>query len=133
MRERTRFSPPVVGGSSLLVIFSVLCLTILALLGLSTVQAEQRMADASVQAVSAYYKADCQAELIFARLRNGEVVEGVKKNKDKYMYECLISENQKLMVELQCEEGGWKILRWQAVAEAEMAEEADSFLWDGET
>lgn len=39
MNERQRFSPPAVGGSSLLVIFAVLCLTVFAMLSLSTVQA----------------------------------------------------------------------------------------------
>ena len=39
MNKKERFSPPAVGGVSLLVVFAVLCLTIFALLGLATVQA----------------------------------------------------------------------------------------------
>ena len=52
MEDKKRFSPPVVGGSSLLVIFAVLCLTVFALLSLSTVRADVRLSEASVQAVS---------------------------------------------------------------------------------
>ena len=51
MDKKHRFSFPAVGGSSLLVIFAVLCLTVFALLGLSTVQAGQRLSNASAEAV----------------------------------------------------------------------------------
>ena len=66
MDERRDSFPPAVGGSSLLVIFAVLCLTVFALLGLATVQANSRLSDASAQTVSGYYAADCQAETILA-------------------------------------------------------------------
>ena len=51
--DEKRFAAPAVGGSSLLVIFAVLCLTVFALLGLSTVRADGRLSDASAKAVSA--------------------------------------------------------------------------------
>ena len=60
-RNNSRFSPPAVGGVSLLVAFAVLCLTVFALLALATVQADARLAGASAQAVADYYAADCQA------------------------------------------------------------------------
>lgn len=60
MSERRRFSPPTVGGSSLLVIFAVLCLTVFALLSLSTVQADGRLSQTSAEAAQAYYAADCR-------------------------------------------------------------------------
>ena len=40
--NKTNFRPPALGGVSLLVIFAVLCLTVFALLSLSTVQADCR-------------------------------------------------------------------------------------------
>ena len=56
MKRKSRsLSPPAVGGSSLLVIFSVLCLTVFALLSISTVQADRRLALASAETVKAYY------------------------------------------------------------------------------
>ena len=54
MARRVHFSPPAVGGVSLLVVFAVLCLTVFALLSLTTVRADVRLADASAQAVSDY-------------------------------------------------------------------------------
>ena len=54
MDERRDSFPPAVGGSSLLVIFAVLCLTVFALLGLATVQANSRLSDASAQTVFLY-------------------------------------------------------------------------------
>lgn len=117
MKQKERISPPAIGGSSLLVIFAVLCLTVFALLSVSTVQAEKRMADASINAVAAYYEADLEAEKIFARLRAGETVPGVRESEEIYSYSCPISENQRLEVELQKSREVWTVLRWQAVAE----------------
>lgn len=47
--DEHRFSPPAVGGSSLLISFAVLCFTIFALLALETVQAGKRLSDALQQ------------------------------------------------------------------------------------
>ena len=48
--ENKKISFPGVGVSSLLTIFAVLCLTVFALLSLSTVQAQTRLAETSRQA-----------------------------------------------------------------------------------
>ena len=74
MNKEDRFSPPAVGGISLLVAFAVLCLTVFALLSLSTVQAQKRLSDASLKAVGEYYAADSEALRILALLRSGEAV-----------------------------------------------------------
>ena len=132
MREKEPFSPPVIGGSSLLVIFAVLCLTVFALLGLSTVQAYGRLSDASVKAVSAYYAADCQAERIFAQLRSGEKAAEVEKTGDVYSYSCPISESQKLEVELLYRNETWTVLRWQAISTVEISGDETLEVWDGE-
>ncbi|MBR2852660.1 MAG: hypothetical protein IKB91_09800 [Anaerotignum sp.] len=131
MHKKQRLSVPVVGGSSLLVIFAVLCMTVFALLSLSTVLADGRLNQASVEAVSAYYTADTQAEEIFARVRQGELPEEVTEKNGIYTYSCPISENQALQVELQKTAAGWKVLRWQAVVTAEWEEDTLN-LWDGE-
>ena len=131
MRKQETFSPAAVGGSSLLVIFAVLCMTVFALLSLSTVLADGRLNQASVEAVSVYYTADTQAEEIFARVRQGELPEEVTEKNGIYTYSCPISENQALQVELQKTAAGWKVLRWQAVVTAEWEEDTLN-LWDGE-
>lgn len=130
MRKQDTFSPPAVGGSSLLVIFGVLCLTVLALLSLSSVQAERRLADAAVTSVRDYYGADLQAEEIFARLRSGETVSGVRETDGTYEYEIAISRRQALSVALHREGMAWEVLRWQTVTSE--AEPDDSLhVWQG--
>jgi len=131
MDNRRRMQLPVVGGSSLLVIFAVLCLTVFALLGLSTVQAGGRLSQASAQAVADYYQADRQAEEIFARLRAGEEPDGVTNTDGVYAYSCPISDTQQLEVELLHGEAGWTVLRWQAVSVAAWENDEILDLWDG--
>ncbi len=131
MAERDRFSAPAVGGSSLLVIFAVLCLTVFALLGLTTVQADGRLADASAAAVSAYYAADCRAEAILARLRCGELPPEVSVDGDVYAYACPISDTQVLEVEVRIKDGGYAVLRWQAAPTGSWAADESLDVWDG--
>ena len=126
-----REAPPAVGGSSLLVIFAVLCLTIFALLALSTVQAERRMAEASYAAVQGYYEADTMAEKILAQLRTGIVPEGVQKENDIYSYQCKVSEVQALAVEVQITGNDYRILRWQLVSTTEWEADENMNLWNG--
>lgn len=111
-----KFSPPMVGGSSLLVIFAVLCLTVFTLLALGTVQADSRLADASMKAVTDYYAADLEAETIFSALRMGESPSRVTVTENIYSYSCPISRTQELRVEIQKDSDSWNILRWQAVS-----------------
>jgi len=131
MKQNERFSAPTVGGTSLLVIFSVLCLTVFALLCLSTAQAEKRIADASLEGIAAYYEADRQAQEIYAQLRGGEIPAEVMCEDDIYSYSVPISKYQRLEIELYCSGGVWHVERWQAVVlEDEDAEDTLEF-WDG--
>lgn len=130
-KEKRGFSFPAVGGSSLLVIFAVLCLTVFALLGLSTAQAGARLSAASAAAVEGYYQADQQAEEILARLRAGEVPEGVRVRGTEYQYECQISDTQMLAVAVRLQDGESTILRWQAVSTVEWEADDSLTVWDG--
>lgn len=131
MAEKRRFSFPAVGGSSLLVIFAVLALTIFALLSLSTVQADGRLGEQSVRAVAGYYEADCQAEEILARLRQGERPEGVELRGGIYCYSCPISPTQALEVEVRLDGTGYIIERWQVVSTVQWQPEDSLSVWDG--
>lgn len=132
MSRNDRSGMPLVGGSSLLVIFAVLCLTVFALLGLSTAQADRRLSEASMAAVADYYRADAQAEAILAQLRNGQCPDGVTLLDDIYTYACPISERQELQVEVRRDGARWQILRWQSVSTAAWEEEVPLEVWDGE-
>lgn len=130
MREK-RFSVPVMGGSSLLTILSVLCLVIFALLSVSTVQSQRSLSEASAAAVEGYYAADCRAEEILARLRTGEVPRDVSKEGTTYRYSCPISDTQSLEVEVELEGGDYTILRWQAVSTTDWEEDDSLNVWTG--
>lgn len=126
-----RFSPPVMGASSLLTVFSVLCLVIFALLSISTVQAQRSLAQASASTVEGYYAADARAEEILARLRAGEMPEGVSKQENEYRYSCPISDTQTLEVEVELEGADYTILRWQAVSTTDWSSSEELNLWSG--
>ena len=121
---------PAVGGSSLLVIFAVLCLCVFAMLALCTAKAERQLSDVGQEAVNAYYAADMEAEKVYALLRSGQTVPGVIQEGEKYRYACVISETQVLLVEVEKTEDGWQILRWQTEARTEAIDEMLP-VWDG--
>ena len=141
MGNEKRALPPAVGGSSLLTVFAVLCLTVFALLSLATVQADARLSDASVQTVAGYYKADHAAQEILACLRSGaplpegrtvRATHGPDHKGTLFSYTCPISGTQNLEVEVIVEEdGGYTMLRWQACPAAEWESDDSLDLWDG--
>ena len=126
-----RETPAVVGGSSLLVIFAVLCLVVFALLSVSTVQADERLSQASAETVSAYYQADCRAEEILAQLRSGEMPEGVVQDGTGYHYQCPVTENQVLQVTVMLTGDSYEVLQWQTVSVTQWNDTGTPAVWDG--
>ena len=129
MNKKNSRGFPIIGGSSLLVIFAVLCLAVFAMLSLSTAQADRRLADTSIQAVADYYAADSRAEEILARLRTGQMPEEVTQNGTVYSYSCINSPSQSLFVEVS--ENSWEVLRWQAQPTVDWQEDDSMELWRG--
>lgn len=143
MAKKESFAPPALGGSSLLVVFAVLALTVFALLSLSTVRADVRLGDAAAQAVTGYYQADCQAQEILARLRSGETpVEVTSHMEDswhaprmvRYTYAVPISDTQELQAEVlvNSADGSYSVLRWEAAPVGELEFDDGLDVWDGE-
>lgn len=147
MREQKKssFSPPALGGASLLVIFAVLALTIFALLSLSTVRADGRLSEASAQAVQNYYAADCKAQAVLAWLRTGEgspdvpedftVTTSIREYPDHsetvHAYTIPISDTQELQVEVRMDGANdFEILRWQAAPVGDWEIDEGIELWD---
>lgn len=131
MSEKRSFRPAPVGASSLLVIFAVLCLTVFALLSVSTVRADQRLSDQALTAAEGYYEADCMAESILARLRAGEVPAGVTGKDGVYTYACAVSDTQALVVEAAVDGEDYTILRWQVVSESQWQADDRLPVWNG--
>ena len=132
MDKKNRFSFPTVGGSFLLTIFAVLCLTVFALLSLSTAQAGGRLSETSYKAVAGYYAADCAAEEILARLRAGELPAGVTEENGMYAYTCPVSDTQALKVEIALDGAEYTVRRWQTVSTADWQADDTLDVWDGE-
>ncbi|MBR6701474.1 MAG: hypothetical protein IKL72_07085 [Firmicutes bacterium] len=132
MMNRKNASPiPMTGGSFIIVIFAVLCMTVFALLSLNTALADKRLKDASLKGTEAYYAADCRAEEIFADIRLGKIPEEVKEENGVYSFSCYVSDTQSLEVEIVREEEGFRVIRWQTVTFVEYEEKGPE-LWDGE-
>lgn len=112
MNKKTNIPAPV-GGSSLLVIFSVLCFSVFSMLVLATVKADERLADASFHAVTAYYEADCEAERILGELRAGVVEDGVTQSNDIYVYQCPVNDTQSLCVAVEVSGGTYEVREWK--------------------
>lgn len=131
-RGKDRSAPPTAGGISLLVVFAVLCLTVFALLSLSTVRADDRLGRLSAQAVMDYYRADTRAEEILAELRTGKISDEVTVDGASYCYTCPISDTQELQVEVKLDGDVYTILRWQAVPVGEWVVDDSIHVWEGE-
>lgn len=159
-RQKEHFSPPAMGGSSLLTVFAVLALTVFALLSLATVRADVRLADASARATADYYAADCKAQEILAQLRNGEVPEiadcslfklsqiqgansgepgeGTELSGGGLLYanySVPISDSQELQVSVILQgvsNQDYVILRWRAVSVGGWTPDEGLDLWDGD-
>ena len=112
MNRKTNIPAPV-GGSSLLVIFSVLCFSVFSILVLATVKADERLADAGFEAVTAYYEADCEAERILGELRAGVVEDGVTQNGQIYTYQCPVNDTQSLNVVVEITDEAYEIHEWR--------------------
>lgn len=131
MKQKRRIGIPAFGGSSLLVIFAVLCLTLFALLGLSSAQASERMNTAAVESVTAYYAADLEAERTLALLRQGSVPENVQKNGNIYSWSCPVNERQELKIEVRIEGSEYEVLRWQLVSTTQWVADDKLNVWQG--
>ena len=131
MGKRRSVLPPPVGGSTLLAVFAVLCLTMFAVLSLSAVRADDRLSRKSADAVSAYYRADTEAEAVLARLRAGEMPEGVTAEDGIFSYQVPVSDTRELQVAVRVQRQDYTILRWQTVSVADVEYDGSLAVWDG--
>lgn len=129
---------PMTGISALLVIFAVLCLTVFAILAISTVEADRKLADKSLKQVQNYYAADAMAEEVLSSLRQGEIPEGVSRiglteeGWTTYEYKCPISETQHIAVKVAINGRQYQVIRWQVVSSFQWESDENLNVWDGE-
>ena len=124
--------PSGLGLSSLLTVFACLCLSIFAVLTISTVQSDGRLSDNSRKAVEGYYLADCKAEEILAKLRAGETPTGVSREGDRCSYCCEMPNGQVLQVEVSLQGQDYQIHRWQVVSTTNWQPDQVIPVWAGQ-
>jgi len=142
--EETSNPPVIIGVSSLLVVFSVLCLTVFAMLSLMTVQADKRLLQTSVSTIEARAEADAKAQEILSKLRAGKIPAGVKsalgeglfgsgaeipEGMPVYTYSCPVTENAHLEVAVAVNGSDYRILRWQEVSDIEWESDDSIDVW----
>ena len=130
MKRRESAAP--VGAGMLLVSFAVLCLVAFAALCLSSAGAEDRLSRASAETLLARREADAEAEAILARLRAGEVPEGVRQDNDVYDYTVPIAPDRELRVSVRRAGETYTVLFWREVPTGDWQADERLTLWDGE-
>ena len=130
MKRRESAAP--VGAGMLLVSFAVLCLVAFAALYLSSAGAEDRLSRASAETLLARREADAEAEAILARLRAGEVPEGVRQENDVYDYTVPIAPDRELQVSVRRAGETYTVLSWREVPTGDWQADERLTLCDGE-
>jgi len=140
-----------VGTVSLVLIFAVLCLTVFAVLTLSTANAEKTMANRTADFITSYYNADTNATIITAHIlesyRSGNFPEegdidasffGVpltaKQNDSDILYVSFIykvNDVLNLSVKLRLSEEREMVLEWRLVSSLDWEVDDTLPVWDG--
>lgn len=131
-----------VGSATLVMVFSVLCLTIFAALSVVTAQSEWNLAQKTADAVTAYYQADSIGVDIFNQMvaqydgaftlpeeypSQLDVVDGV----EYASYWIAIDETQNLWVQVYQEDGIVKVARWQVEESGTWITDQSLDVWAG--
>ena len=120
------------GAVSLVMIFCILCLVIFSVLTLASADREYRLSEMTARNAAEYYRADCEATLIVAALRNGiEPEADIAWEGDTATFVLPMGDSLGLEVAVAVGDGTCEILRWQTVYTGEW--EPDEFLnlWEG--
>ena len=134
MREQKRPMRLNIGSASIIMLFSVLCLTVLAALSLLSANSQWSITKRSADSVADYYKADLTATEIFNRVKSGDTSEvsvDSFEGTTYIAYSVPVNDRQALDVRLAESDGIWKILSWSTVDSADWIPDDSLNIWDG--
>ena len=120
------------GAVSLVMIFCTLCLVIFSVLTLATAERESKLSEMTERNAEEYYRADYDATVIAAALRNGTDPDAeIDWDGDTASFLLPIGDSLGLDVAVSVRGGTLEILRWQTVYTGDW--EPDEFLdlWEG--
>ena len=133
------------GGASLVLIFSILCLAIFAVLALSSANREKTLTDRLKASTEAYYAADSRAVEVEVKLREalarGETpseIDGVTvtAQNDTYTFACPIDERRTLAVVLKAARNQLPVtlqtLQWCEISTADWTPQEELDVWKGD-
>lgn len=134
-----------VGSVSIILVFTVLCLTIFAVLTYATANTDKTLADAAVQMAERYYAADTLAEQILAEIMEAdnipESIRGVdilnewdwEEGIEHVVFSCPISDTRELYVDVAISFDSYDVLIWKIRNAGESVWETDKGLpvWEG--
>lgn len=80
-----------VGGSTILMIFTVLCLTVFAVLSLSTAKADYTLSQKAEASATAYYAADSQAEEMLVKI--DKILKSAVAEETEQAYDFFLEQN----------------------------------------
>ena len=133
------------GTVSLIMIFSVLCLTVFAILTLSTSNAEKILAERSASFVKGYYEADSLATEIRAQIidsyAKGAFLKSAADIEITYeqeggitiaSYACRVNDVQDLLVKLKLDKSSGSILEWKTGYSQNWEADGTITIWNGE-
>ena len=131
-----------VGGSSLLMVFIIVCLTTFATLSLVSANADDKLSVKTAQAVSAYYAADGRAverlyqidQLLLQGQAEQIAAQGLaKQTADGYTFDEALSDRQTLKVSLAVQNGQCVITAWRVENTREWSGDSQLLdIWDGQ-
>ncbi|MCL1982292.1 MAG: hypothetical protein FWG53_04270 [Clostridiales bacterium] len=140
MNQRSRGTG--VGTVSLIMIFTVLCLTVFAMLTLSASNAEKLLADKTASFVKGYYEGDALATAVQASIAGSggfpESACGIDISYEQEgaaavaSYSCPVSDVQDLRVRLRLDKGKAVVLEWKTTYSQEWETDDSIMVWDGE-
>ena len=135
MREQKRPMRLNIGSASIIMLFSVLCLTVLAALSLLSANSQWNITKRSADSVAEYYEADLKAVEIFNRVKSGDMSEVTFETFEDNTfvdYTVPVNERQALDIRLLESEGVWTVLSWSAVDSGDWIPDDALNIWDGE-
>ena len=125
------------GAVSLIMIFCVLCLSVFAVLTLSTAVGEKKLTDLTAERAQDWYAADRQAVAAVAALERGETPQDVdvaftqEAEGTQAEFTLPAGGEQILTVKVLLSDGGYEILCWRTDYGGDWAADDTIAIWDG--
>ncbi|MDR1328393.1 MAG: hypothetical protein LBK23_02180 [Oscillospiraceae bacterium] len=130
-----------IGSASIIMLFAVLCLTVLAVLSLLSANSQYALAERSADVARTYYEADTRAAEIYERIKNGDYGADGEIEIEAYItdggaatfsYEVPAGARQALRVELtRAETGELRVDMWKLTEAGDWIPDESINLWLG--